>query len=396
MNMGDKEIAFYAFWGVAFAHRWWSGVNLLKSILPELIHHDSKTQKDRIEKCPSLKNYNPSPYYVFDYHGQLQTVVQCILRASFRLLFSGIKYRREIFTLRDSATIGLDWAYVEGQPTLPDNAPIIIIMHGLCGDSMSEYVVHLVEKALERGYKAVVVVARGCSTLKLTTSAGFTGARTDDYEQSVEHIHERFPNAELFGLGFSLGAGILLKYLGVQPRSPLLAAVSVSPPWNYHVTPKVFSWWSMLFVQSLKVYFLQHMYALSKDLSILSVLMAKDITAFDTISIQTYGYNSVEEYYTDASACRVSHHITIPTLAISAADDPVCCVTGCPDLHPNPSQGTDGTVLIPGQVGPGLVVVKTNLGGHLGFAEGLLPFRDSWVDEVALEWFAAIRNENKK
>ena len=37
-------------------------------------------------------------------------------------------------------------------------------------------------------------------------------------------------------------------------------------------------------------------------------------------------------------------------------------------------------------------MVKTAVGGHLGFAEGLLPLRDSWVDDVAIEWFSAVQD----
>eukprot|EP00607_Mallomonas_marina_P001873 CAMPEP_0182427024 /NCGR_PEP_ID=MMETSP1167-20130531/13532_1 /TAXON_ID=2988 /ORGANISM="Mallomonas Sp, Strain CCMP3275" /LENGTH=126 /DNA_ID=CAMNT_0024608837 /DNA_START=931 /DNA_END=1311 /DNA_ORIENTATION=- len=122
------------------------------------------------------------------------------------------------------------------------------------------------------------------------------------------------------------------------------------------------------------------------------------------------GYENTDEYYTAASPCNVSHHITIPTLAISALDDPVCCITGCPELEelqetkgvrmgwskkPNSQCYEDVINSGNGIIGPGLIVVKTTHGGHLGFAEGWLPLRDSWVDEVTVEWFAAVMEEDE-
>lgn len=40
-------------------------------------------------------------------------------------------------------------------------------------------------------------------------------------------------------------------------------------------------------------------------------------------------------------------------------------------------------------MGPGLVLLKTAYGGHLGFPEGLnFPYLGtSWIDTIAVEWF---------
>lgn len=36
--------------------------------------------------------------------------------------------------------------------------------------------------------------------------------------QVVDHVHKRFPNSTLFAAGWSLGANILVNYLGEQVR----------------------------------------------------------------------------------------------------------------------------------------------------------------------------------
>lgn len=129
----------------------------------------------------------------------------------------------------------------------------------------------------------------------------------------------------------------------------------------------------------------------------------------------------------------------VPTLAISAVDDPACCVHGVPSpllgtsaqpqtpfwSHKRSSKTTVNSNRInegteddfarislfeeSGKGGPGLVVVKTPLGGHLGFPclhvpaktndsvmeptwsmilqSVLSPFLNTWTDEVILDWF---------
>ena len=115
------------------------------------------------------------------------------------------------------------------------------------------------------GYRPVVVVARGCGSLKLTSPQGFTGARTEDFHFAVDYIRSLYPlDIPMFAIGFSLGAGILLKYLGTHDNIPFTAAVAVSPPWNFHKTTSVFSIWSSLISNVLKLYFFRHSDMLSK------------------------------------------------------------------------------------------------------------------------------------
>jgi predicted alpha/beta-fold hydrolase len=105
-----------------------------------------------------------------------------------------------------------------------------------------------------------------------------------------------------------------------------------------------------------------------------AVAKAKNIREFDAAAVvPVAGYRDVDHYYTESSACRVSHNIMTPTLALSSADDPVCSIKGCPT--------TDE------KLGPGLVVVQTRNGGHVSFIDGIVPSTKSWMDSVAVEWF---------
>jgi predicted alpha/beta-fold hydrolase len=98
-----------------------------------------------------------------------------------------------------------------------------------------------------KGYDAVAFIARGCGGLALTTPESFTAARTTDLQFAIKHIRALYPNRDVFAIGYSLGAGILLKYLGQNGDNSLLsAAVAVSPSWNFLISTPVFEYWSRL------------------------------------------------------------------------------------------------------------------------------------------------------
>lgn len=117
----------------------------------------------KVVEAISHTEFNPSPYSYLDYHGQLQTFVQFNVRNLARLYKfyfcpkSSVSYTRELLKLRDDGTIALDWAYINGI-SLPDKphmmsaeSPIVVMYHGLVGDSQSEYIIHLAETLLKQG-----------------------------------------------------------------------------------------------------------------------------------------------------------------------------------------------------------------------------------------------------
>lgn len=54
-----------------------------------------------------------------------------------------------------------------------------------------------------------------------------------DIKQSIARVHEKYPNAAVYGLGISMGANTMLKLAGEEPESlGLKAMVSVSNPWD--------------------------------------------------------------------------------------------------------------------------------------------------------------------
>ena len=62
----------------------------------------------------------------------------------------------------------------------------------------------------------------------MTSGQLYSAGHTDDLRQALIYIAERYPNAPLLGLGFSLGANVIVRYLAEEgERSRLRAACAL-------------------------------------------------------------------------------------------------------------------------------------------------------------------------
>lgn len=87
---------------------------------------------------------------------------------------------------------------------------MVVVLHGLSGGSHEIYLRHVLKPLAEAGWEGCVVNSRGCAGSGITTGLLYNARATWDVRQVVEWLRERFPNRPLFGVGFSLGANILV------------------------------------------------------------------------------------------------------------------------------------------------------------------------------------------
>jgi predicted alpha/beta-fold hydrolase len=92
-----------------------------------------------------------------------------------------------------------------------DAKPMLVMLHGLSGGSHELYLRHVLAPLVGEsgGWEACVVISRGCSGTKTTSSVLYNARSTWDVRQVVKWLRETFPNRPLFGMGFSLGANIM-------------------------------------------------------------------------------------------------------------------------------------------------------------------------------------------
>ncbi|KAF8342246.1 AB-hydrolase YheT [Cantharellus anzutake] len=319
-----------------------------------------------------------------------------------------ILYERTLLRTPDGGTLGLDMTpTTEENPDLPDDTPIVVVQHGLCGGSYESYVRSVLAHACASksqgglGYRGIVINFRGCANVPLTSWQFYSSGHTDDLRCGLLYISHKFPKAPLVGIGFSLGAGIITRYLGEEKeKSRLQAAVALACPWDCvknsrrfetEFVPKTF--YSPVLGGTLLASFRIHVDSLRKlppddrlapqlD-NIMSLKKNPTLKEVDEAFIRFCGghsppfpFKSADDYYAWGSSHHHLSSIRVPFLAISSADDPIIGIAPTKEA-------------IHGQT---TALVVTPAGGHLGWFQGGSPIGrppDRWFRKPALQFLRA-------
>jgi hypothetical protein len=199
---------------------------------------------------------------------------------------------------------------------------------------------------------------------------------TGDTRFILERIQER-NLGPIFLVGFSLGGNVTLKLAGELGETTLLAgACAISTPIDLAACVQ------RLGLLSNRVYALRFLDRLkdrvrrkgrlSPDLYPMNRLdEVKSILEFDDVfTAPLFGFGTAANYYATQSAMRFLHLIRIPTLVITAQDDPLVPFS----MYSDPVFRTN----------PALTLLAPVHGGHLGFLSRTRP--RFWLDEAALRW----------
>ncbi|GER39575.1 alpha/beta hydrolase domain containing protein 1 [Striga asiatica] len=150
--------------------------------------------------------YVPYPMVAWNRH------VETIFAAFFRSL-PEVNFRRECLRTTDDGVVSLDWVSGDDRK-LPSDAPLLILLVGLSGGSGDTYVRHMLLQAKGKGWRVVVFNSRGCGDSPVTTAQFYSASFLGDISEVVNHVGDRYPNANLYAIGWSLGANILVRYVG--------------------------------------------------------------------------------------------------------------------------------------------------------------------------------------
>ncbi|CCA69296.1 related to acyltransferase, has a minor role in medium-chain fatty acid ethyl ester biosynthesis [Serendipita indica DSM 11827] len=321
-----------------------------------------------------------------------------------------VQYQRKYLRLPDGGTIGIDFTPPLDAP-LPADTPIIVVEHGLTGGSHESYVRNILAAACAPkdqnglGYRAAVINFRGCAGVPITSPRFYSAACTEDLACGALYISTLFPEAKLVGIGFSLGANVITRYLGEEGKqSRLNGGLALACPWNLVENSKHLegNWFSRHVYSSamgnnlLRLY-KSHLHTLEtfKDTHLLKVhpnvlkLKSPKLIDIDHVLVSQTGgaapvwpFPSALEYYQYASSDHALPGIAVPYLAISAQDDPIVRLIPRPD---DPKTEASGWV----------AVAITERGGHLGWFEDGEQRGEvrRWISKPALEWIRAVAEE---
>ena len=278
---------------------------------------------------------------------------------------------RERVPLADGDFIDLDWlAATTGE------GPTVLILHGLEGSSRSPYIQRLLATCEARQWPAVVMHFRGCSGEPNRLARGYHGGETGDLDTIVSLLKNRSGKG-LCVVGYSLGGGVLLKWLGEKGSDAgLLAAAAVSVPFSLESAAerlnrgfsRVYQWVLLRWLKrSIRRKAARHGHELP-PLRALTHFRAFD----DAITAPLHGFADASDYYQKASCRPYLRAIEVPTLLIHAADDPFFLKTSLPD---------------PDELSPAIQFELSTHGGHVGFIAGGWPWAPRFWLEARLGRF---------
>jgi uncharacterized protein len=306
-----------------------------------------------------------------------QTVAGRFLRPA-----TGVRYRRERIELPDGDFVDLDWARVDGSVALADDAPLALVVHGLEGSAGSAYVLEICRALWDRGIRAVALNFRSCSGEPNRLARFYHAGDTGDVGHVLDLLAARFPGVPLAAAGFSLGANVLLKYLGEQgERSRVSAAAGISIPFDLGAgADKLQSTlagraYTGIFVRSLKRKFLQKRQLAADVCDRGRVMAAHSFREFDdAATARLHGFSGVDDYYGSSSCTQFLSRIRVPTLVVHAVDDPFV-----------PEEAIPYDVL---RANPHLTAAITPHGGHVGFVTGPPWHPRFWAEAEAARFIA--------
>ncbi|XP_020292817.1 phospholipase ABHD3 isoform X2 [Pseudomyrmex gracilis] len=295
-----------------------------------------------------------------------------------------VEYRREILTLSDGGEVALDWAEKDCSAT----SPIVIILPGLTGGSQAEYIKCLVSAARKIGMRCVIFNNRGLGGIKLKTPRTYCASNCDDLTEVIEHVRKLHSHIPLGATGISLGGLILGNYLAQQgptAKTKLKACLIISVPWNVFAATKSTeeNYFNLMLnkhlASNLRRKIQQHTTDIGHfNIDIDVLLKSQTIREFDShFTAKHFGYKNVDEYYRDATLHDKLHLIEVPTLCLSAADDPFQPLQAIPLNEIRKSKT--------------VAAVVTSRGGHIGFLEGFWPIKEEqYIGKFFLQFFESI------
>jgi predicted alpha/beta-fold hydrolase len=287
------------------------------------------------------------------------------------------KLRRERLVTPDGDFLDIDWCDANA------NSPLVILLHGLSGSSKSIYIQGLQHALQKHDFRSVALNFRGCSGEFNNTSRCYHLGETSDLDFLYRTLREREPNTSFSAVGFSLGANVLLKWLGERGNSVnLFSAVAVSTPFDLSVCATTLdNGFSKVYranlLRELKAYIYDkssHLEKIGNHSEAQKIRQCGDlskITSFweydDCVVTRLYDFKDVHDYYAQSSSRQFLRLIAVPTLLIQAQDDPFMTVDAMPSAR---------------ELASCVKLELTQHGGHVGFISGKNPLRPVyWLEE---------------
>jgi predicted alpha/beta-fold hydrolase len=301
------------------------------------------------------------------FRSHYQTIAPNILRTV------AIDYRRERIDLPDGDFLDLDWL------DHSNSRKLVILSHGLEGDSRRVYVAGAAKYFHQHGWHALAWNCRSCSGEMNRTARLYSHGQTEDLEEVVNHALATGKYDRVVMIGYSMGGNMTLKYLGTmgenRPKEVTHGVAFSAPVFIEHSADSLDRFdnaiYRLKFKRAItaKLRIKEQQYPGRFDFSLL-----KDVRCWrdydDFFSRRTDGYETLDDYYAYLSSGNFVGGTTAPVLIVNATNDPIVPHACSP--HDLAAEHPLITLELP------------DWGGHVGFA--LKGKEHNWMDERALQF----------
>jgi uncharacterized protein len=265
-------------------------------------------------------------------------------------------------------------------PAIFGTRPLVVLIHGLSGCEDSFYLRKSAAHLLSLGFPVLRLNLRGAGPSRGHCRFQYHAGASEDFAHTLDALPSPLTRAGVVAVGYSLGANMLLKYLGEHgSRARVRAAVAISAPLDLAATSRRMMRRRNAIYQ---FYLLRDMRrestTPSADLTArehAAIVASRSIWEFDhSFTAPRNGYNGAEDFYERNAALRFLDGIAVPTLIIHALDDPW--------IPP------DAYLAYDWRRNPNVVPLITPRGGHVGF-QGR-DRRVPWHDHCIAQFLATV------
>lgn len=285
---------------------------------------------------------------------------------------SDILYRRERWATPDNDFIDLDWT----SETCNRKQPLVVLFHGLEGNSRSHYCRAIMSRISQLGWTGVVPHFRSCSEELNYAPRLYHLGDTEHIDWIIGRLREHHPGP-IYVIGVSLGGNVVLRWLGDRcPNAQYIRrAVAVCAPIDPCASAQAFTscrvgmLYTRFFLTKIKEKALKKLDQYPGLFDRRSVEDAKSCWQFDSIvTVPIHGFKSVEDYWMRSAAKHVLHSVNVPTLLINTINDPLV------PIHSLPAQKYLST---------SITLCTPSNGGHVGHRRKFgLNFEDSITEKI--------------
>ena len=308
--------------------------------------------------------------------GHRMTIYAWARRRAFPRLPAGAPRLFEI----DQATRVLAHCHWQADPKA---RPTLVALHGLEGSSDAHYMRGIADKAFRRGFNVVRLNQRNCGGTEHLSSGLYHSGLTADVQAVLERLAaDGLPSIVVSG--YSLGGNLALRLAGLYGDAPppwLHAVCAVSPTLELGAcmdlmerpSNRLYQW---NFMQSLQRRMRKKARLFPGRFDVRGIWRIWSVRAFDDrFTAPHHGFADAADYYYQAASMRVVDRIRVPSLVITAEDDPFIA------LEPFRDPKVTGN--------PAITLVVTRHGGHCGFIEDARDGYDGyWAERELVDFFS--------